>query len=95
MIKTDLDHLKIYNSLYNVKWDSVQSLSPSYCIGSIICNRCKIKCQTNSSPRDFNFNEDKTIRYIWGPCCCGMIYCPECFEELKNMSKLAEDNFNI
>lgn len=61
--------------------DGILQSTESGCISSFICKTCGINCVCESSGRAGTFNKDKTIRYIWGPCCCTMTKCPECYEK--------------
>lgn len=50
------------------------------CISSITCKSCGIQLICNSSlpSKVGTYNDDKTIRYIGGPCCCGLMTCSHC-----------------
>jgi hypothetical protein len=46
------------------------------CVGSWRCPSCKVLCVCDSSGKAGTREGD--VRYVWGPCCCGMSICPEC-----------------
>jgi len=46
------------------------------CISQLSCKSCGVILQCNSSGRAGT--REGSVRYIHGPCCCGMVICSEC-----------------
>ena len=84
------------NDKYQAPSETIEGFIRTGCISEWICPQCKLKWVCESSGKaDTQPDKDKGIRYMWGPCCCGMCWCDKCGYEAEWHKQLRENPITI